>query len=171
MTMKALSKRAEDVMSAPPVTVDERASMADAARVMVEKNIGCLPVVNSEGDFIGMVTERTFQAELAGLRPDSSRSEYERLIEQMWINPMNLSSISNVSFESVRKGPVTSGMIEGPTCAPQTQLWEVAERLFKSHLSHIAVVKDDKPVGVIARHDLLKAYFDEATQASGGSLG
>ena len=45
-----------EVMSAPPVTIDAGASVQDAAKLMAERKIGCLPVLDS-GDFKGIVTE------------------------------------------------------------------------------------------------------------------
>lgn len=45
-----------EVMSAPPITVGADASVQEAARLMGERKIGCLPVI--EGDkFVGIVTE------------------------------------------------------------------------------------------------------------------
>ena len=57
-----------EVMSAPPVTIGPDATVQAAARVMAERKIGCLPVVNG-AEFVGILTEtdvlRHF-AELAG---------------------------------------------------------------------------------------------------------
>jgi acetoin utilization protein AcuB len=45
-----------EVMSSPPITVHEDAPLEEAARVMVGKKIGCLPVMH-EGTLVGMITE------------------------------------------------------------------------------------------------------------------
>jgi acetoin utilization protein AcuB len=45
-----------EVMSSPPVTVSEDAPLEEAARVMVEKKIGCLPVMRG-GVLVGLITE------------------------------------------------------------------------------------------------------------------
>ena len=45
------------VMSSPAVVIDAKASVRHAARVMVEKKIGCLPVMSDMGELLGMVTE------------------------------------------------------------------------------------------------------------------
>lgn len=44
------------VMSQPPIVIDPEASIRQAARVMAENKIGCLPVVSGD-DLIGIVTE------------------------------------------------------------------------------------------------------------------
>ena len=45
------------VMSSPAVVIDPKSSVRDAARVMAENKIGCLPVMNGTGELLGMVTE------------------------------------------------------------------------------------------------------------------
>ena len=45
-----------EVMTSPPITVPEDAPLEEAARVMVEKKIGCLPVTR-DGALVGMITE------------------------------------------------------------------------------------------------------------------
>ena len=45
-----------EVMSAPPVTVSEDAPIEEAARVIVEKKSGCLPVMR-DGELAGLITE------------------------------------------------------------------------------------------------------------------
>lgn len=45
-----------DVMSKPPVTIDPGATVREAARLMAERKIGCLPVVEN-GALMGLLTE------------------------------------------------------------------------------------------------------------------
>jgi acetoin utilization protein AcuB len=48
--------RVQEVMSSPPITVPEDAPLEEAARVMVEHKIGCLPVMR-DGELVGVITE------------------------------------------------------------------------------------------------------------------
>lgn len=48
--------RVRDVMSYPVITIAPDAPVKQAARLMMEKKIGCLPVVRGE-KFVGVVTE------------------------------------------------------------------------------------------------------------------
>ncbi len=56
------------VMSAPPIVIEPDAGVKEAARVMAEKRIGCLPVVEG-GTLVGMLTETDVLASFAGLPP------------------------------------------------------------------------------------------------------
>ncbi|HTY16463.1 MAG TPA: CBS domain-containing protein [Myxococcota bacterium] len=56
----------EEVMTTDPITTTPETPLSDAARVMLERKIGCLPVVErgklvgilTEGDFVRLVLER-----------------------------------------------------------------------------------------------------------------
>jgi CBS domain-containing protein len=46
----------KEVMSEPVVTIEPDTAIADAARLMIARKIGCLPVVE-RGNLVGLVTE------------------------------------------------------------------------------------------------------------------
>jgi len=56
------------VMSAPPITIGPDASVEEAARIMAEQKIGCLPVVKHE-KLLGLITETDLLRYFAGLPP------------------------------------------------------------------------------------------------------
>ena len=59
------------VMSAPPIVIDPDASVEEAALVMAERKIGCLPVVEG-GRLVGMLTETDVLRYFAGVQPLAS---------------------------------------------------------------------------------------------------
>ncbi|MGH7769693.1 MAG: CBS domain-containing protein [Candidatus Binatia bacterium] len=48
--------RVRDVMSAPVITASPKTGVKEAARIMVDKKIGCLPVMENDS-LVGLVTE------------------------------------------------------------------------------------------------------------------
>jgi CBS domain-containing protein len=67
-----------EVMSAPPVTIGPDASASEAAALMAERKIGCLPVL--EGDeVVGILTETDLLQYFASLprAPEKGRPEGE----------------------------------------------------------------------------------------------
>jgi len=56
----------KEVMTPNPITIAPDAPLADAARIMLERKIGCLPVVEA-GKLVGILTEGDFVA--MALRP------------------------------------------------------------------------------------------------------
>lgn len=55
---RKIALRVEDVMSTPAITTHRDAKVREAAKIMYENRIGCLPVVNRAGKLLGIVTER-----------------------------------------------------------------------------------------------------------------
>ena len=57
------------VMSAPAIVIGPDSTVDEAARVMAEKKIGCLPVVEND-HLLGMVTETDVLRCMAGIGPE-----------------------------------------------------------------------------------------------------
>jgi len=63
----------EAVMSKPAVVVTPSASLTEAAELMADHKIGCLPVVGAAGELVGIVTETDLlQALVALTRRDAA---------------------------------------------------------------------------------------------------
>jgi acetoin utilization protein AcuB len=57
------------VMSSPPIVIAPDATVEEAARMMAERKIGCLPVVDGD-DLIGLITETDVLRYFAGIPPE-----------------------------------------------------------------------------------------------------
>lgn len=55
---KAMAKRVSDLMTPDVVTIAPDESLQDAAELMISKHVRALPVVNAEGQMIGLLTRR-----------------------------------------------------------------------------------------------------------------
>src|SRR5918996_6604523 len=62
---RAVTTEVREVMSKPPILAREETTLEEAARVMLDRGIGCLPVVGADGGLVGIVTE----SDLTGARP------------------------------------------------------------------------------------------------------
>ncbi len=51
-----LNKKAHQIMNHKPITVFKYTSLHEAANIMLDNNISCLPVVSHEGEVEGIVT-------------------------------------------------------------------------------------------------------------------
>jgi len=133
-----LPLRAEDIMSQPPITVSQDTSLMDASRIMFEKRIGSLVVVDDEGKLRGIVTERDVMFACSQGWDCSSRKVWEVMTE----NPV--------------------------TVKPDDDIVEVIRKMRDLNVRHIPVVSDDgKPVGVISARDVLDAVLTLVLLAAG----
>lgn len=48
----------KDFMTSPVTTCRNTASLAEAARLMLDENVGCVPVVDTHGHLTGILTDR-----------------------------------------------------------------------------------------------------------------
>ena len=49
--------KAKDVMTSPIISVEPDASVLEAIRIMLQRRVSGLPVINKEGRVVGMLTE------------------------------------------------------------------------------------------------------------------
>ena len=65
--MATLNRRVHQIMTRKPVTISSEMKVEDAAQVMLEHRVSCLPVVTEDGDAVGIVTWRDLLGGLCGL--------------------------------------------------------------------------------------------------------
>lgn len=150
MTMK-ISK----IMSAPAITVTENESLETAARKMLDSGIGGLPVVDANGDLVGIVTESSFTARNKGVPFSTFRAP--QLLGR-WISGEGVDKI----YQEARETPV-SDVMTGPvvTVSEDETVTRAVELMLKHDVNRLPVVRDGRPVGIVARHDLLRMMMSD----------
>ena len=126
--------RCEEIMKGDVSTVSRDATVQEAARLMLDDDIGFLPVVDGSGNVVGTITDRDIAVRLVapGLPGDSIR------VHQVMTNKV-------------------------VTCKRSDDLKAAQERMKQSKVSRILAV-DDKgaPVGVISLGDLAERQDEGA---------
>lgn len=125
---------AKDVMSAP-VTIGPDATLAEAETLLEERGFNLLPVVEADGELVGVVTSLDILAAFD--------------FNEDVILP---------SYEGVMKRTVREIVHTPPrTVAPLAPLTRVLRKLVDSRSRSFPVVERDRVVGVIARIDVMNA--------------
>lgn len=146
--------KVKELMSQPVVTVPATASLADAAAVMLENGFGSLPVVGEKGEIVGLVTESSFAAKSVGVPFSTFRAPQ---VLGQWLSPDGLEKI----YESARATPVADVMVRSVVTITEEEPVAVAVELMLKHdINRIPVIRGGVPVGIIARHDLLRMMID-----------
>lgn len=73
-------KRSESGMIIDPITLNEKASLADAQRIMRDFRIGGIPIVNDEGKLTGILTNRDLRFQTNMGRPVTEVMTKDRLV-------------------------------------------------------------------------------------------
>ncbi|GID27524.1 CBS domain-containing protein [Paractinoplanes brasiliensis] len=132
--------RAKDIMSSPVHTVEPAASVELAARVMAERAVTALPVLDDAGALVGIVSE----GDLLWRRvPTDPTASLRRLPE---------------ALPTVRPEAVADVMSRSPvTTHPDADLAQVAETMLAYDVRSMPVVENGVLVGIVSRRDILRA--------------
>jgi CBS domain-containing protein len=128
-----------DVMSKGVFTCRPSDSLNEAARLMWERDCGSLPVVNDDGQIVGMITDR-----------DVCMAAYTR--------GLVLGAMS-----------VASACSHGAFAVRETDTLGAAESLMRKHRVRRLPVVDaaDRPVGILSINDLARAAHTTRHRADG----
>ena len=141
----------KELMSEPVVTVDENMLAADVARMMQEHDIGAVVVVDASGQLRGIVTESDF----TGI----GRSVPFSLAIAPVVFGARAATIAELEriYAMARQLRARQIMSDKVQAAEESEeIGAVVQRMLARNLRHVPVVRNGKPVGMLARHDILK---------------
>ena len=144
-----------DIMTADVVTADPEMSIMDVAKLLWEKRISGVPVVNARGEPIGMITEGDL------LR----RHETGTALRHSWWLEM-LSTNRDLASEYVKThaSRVKDVMTRKVITVAESTLVSVLSDLFERHgIKRVPVLRDGKLVGIVSRANLVRALAMTAT--------
>ncbi len=146
---------ARDVMNRPVITVYEHDTLADVTRMLEEHGISGLPVLNRDGQMVGIVTEhdlldhsqqlqvRVSASALGWISPYSSLEEIARYTQ-------GLATIGNTPVHKVMTRKVLT--VQEDEC-----LETVAQIMARRRINRVPVMRKDELVGIITRGELIRA--------------
>jgi CBS domain-containing protein len=151
--------KVRDIMVQPVVIVREDTTLEEVARLMLANGIGGVPVVDAQGKLCGIVTESDF----TGRERCIPFSAYR--VPQLFGEWVSREGIERI-YAAGRK--LTAGEIMHSPVVTVTEdeaVTVLVDRLLRHNITRIPVVRDGVPVGMVARHDLLKLLLcDESTR-------
>lgn len=159
--MKSREQRpmnARDVMSKPVVSVHSDTPTREIARLLVEKGISAVPVVDANGALIGMVSEGDLLHPERRTRESRGQLWLEILAEGEPIPSELLAWLhsQNHSARAVMSAPVIS-------VTEDTELGEIARVLVTHRIKRVPVVRGGRVTGIVARDDVLRALTSSKT--------
>lgn len=126
---------AKDFMTTEIVTLTPRMDVLDAMRMLADHRISGAPVVDTQGNVVGMLTERDC-----------------------------LRTVVVASYHGERShGPVKEFMSRDVhSVNADTSLLDLADLFVKIQYRSYPVLKDNRLLGVISRQDVIRAILDSA---------
>ena len=144
---------AKDLMSPRVVTISCKATVSEAAKLMLDRRISGLPVVNEEGRLVGMVTEGDL------LR----RIEIGTELHPWARNPRSISDFKLFGEYFRSHGRYLEDIMTRDVVRvfENTPLAKVAALLELKRIKRVPVMDNGKMIGIISRADFLRALVGE----------
>jgi CBS domain-containing protein len=148
--------KARDIMTKEPITVSPEMEIVRAAKILLEKGINGVPVVDS-GRLVGIVCQSDLIAQqkilpipsifafLDGFLPLRSLKNFEKAFQKIAATTVR---------DSMTSDPVTVG--------PETSIEEIASLMVDKNLHTLPVVEGGKLVGIIGKEDVLRTLISAA---------
>ena len=149
--------KVKDVMTADVVTISPDTEITLAAKILLEKRINGVPVIDAEGKLVGILCQSDLVAQqkafpvpsvftlLDGFMPLTSIKRLEKEIEK----------IAAVTVaDAMTPDPVTVGL--------ETTIEEVASMMVDKNFHTLPVMEDDTLVGIVGKEDVIKILIPAA---------
>jgi CBS domain-containing protein len=144
-----------DIMTSPAITVTPDVSVQDVTRIMREKKISGVPVVDRQGRLRGIVTELdlisrnapvheptyfTFLSGFIPLKPGEYREYRERLQQALATNAGELAGVDDLDAVQI---------------SPNEDISMAMERMLDPEITMLLVVENGQVIGVVTRTDMI----------------
>lgn len=147
--------KASDVMTRSVVVIGSDSSVLDAAKLMLEKQISGLPVVDSRAHLLGIVTEGDLLR-----RPEIGTSQHW----PRWIEFLMGPRRPAATYIHSHGRKVAEVMTRDPlSIDEEAPIDDVVRLMEDNRIKRVPVTRKDKVIGVISRRDLIRVLVDAMT--------
>ena len=143
--------RARDIMTTDLVTVPPDLPVESLATLMAERHVSGVPVVDADGQLLGLVTDGDLMRRLSA-KEDKPASFFAALLGSNADQ-----ALSYARAHGRRAGDLMSRSLA--TVTEDATVEEVAHILETKRIRRVPVVRDGRLVGVVSRADLLRAVM------------
>ena len=136
-----------DAMTTNPITVTVHATLPDIARLIHDKKIRRVPVLDDQGKLVGIISDRDVRENMPSAATTLSKWEINTLLDKLTAGEMMTSPV----------------LVTAPDCP----LEEAARMLLTKKIGALPVVQDGSLVGIITETDFFRAFVN---MLSGGDV-
>lgn len=139
--------KVNDVMTRDVVSVRPETSLKEVAAILAERRISGVPVVTDEGEVVGVVSEGDILFKERG--PSQRKSALSWLLD-----PFGTEGQAKVEARTAGEAMTAPAK----TIAPWRLVSAAAAQMLEQHVNRLPVIDDGELVGIVTRHDLVRAF-------------
>lgn len=145
-----LSFSAKDIMERNVITIRKGASIDEALQLMAENDISGMPVVDTDCNIVGMISETDVL-----LKGQGSPSAPRKALYGLWVMPGDLvDEIYRRSRATLVEEAMTAKVI---TFTEESAVTDIARVMIEHNINRVPIVRDGKVVGIISRSNIVRA--------------
>lgn len=144
--------RAMDVMTTDVITVGPNMAIQDVARLLAERGISGVPVVDASGDLVGVISE----GDLLHRAEIGTAHRHRERRRSWWLDDF----AAELARDYVKShGRTVSDLMTRDVVSvdEQADLADVAALLEAKRIKRVPVIRDGKVVGIISRANIVRA--------------
>jgi CBS domain-containing protein len=151
--------RAMDVMVRDVITIGPEDTIADAAKLIAQNDVSALPVVDEEGQLVGIISEGDLM----------NREEIGTEVHHpWWIEAVTPAATLATEFAKSHGKRVKEVMSDNViTATEETPLAEIAAILERNRIKRVPIIKGGKLVGIVSRSNLVQALASSDATSAG----
>jgi CBS domain-containing protein len=149
--------KVKDIMTREIITVSPETEIVSAAKILLEKRINGLPVIDSSGRLAGVLCQSDLVAQQKNIPIPSVFTLLESYV------PLTLIKRIDKEVEKIAALKVEQAMTSNPvTVSPETDIADVAKLMVDKKYHTLPVVEGDKVVGIVGKEDVLKTLLPKS---------
>ena len=147
--------QAQDIMTRDAITIAHTASLRELSKLLFEKGITGVPVIDDEKRLLGMVSMRDLIREQ--VRAIGANLEYEDIYE-LFSSALNVEEAEGVSFKHLWVEEIMARDIF--TATESTPVREICATMHTHNVHRVPILRGDKIVGLVTAMDFLRAVSE-----------
>jgi CBS-domain-containing membrane protein len=149
--------KAKDIMTKEIITVAPETEIAQAAKLLLDKRINGVPVVNQAGKLVGILCQSDLISQQKNIPIPSLFTLLDGYI------PLTTSKRMDKEVEKIAATKVAEAMTVKPvTVDPETEIATIASLMVEKNYHTLPVVDAGKLVGIVGKEDVLKTLISSS---------
>jgi CBS-domain-containing membrane protein len=146
--------KAKDIMTTDLITVSPDTEITQATKILLDKRVNGLPVLDSEGRLVGLICQSDLVMQQKKIALPSLFNLLDGLI------PLRAPKNFEQEIRKITATTVGQAMVTNPvTVTPETELTEIATLMVEKKYHTLPVLDGGKLVGVIGKEDVLRTIL------------
>ena len=144
---------ARDIMTRDIITVTRETSIQELSRIFMEKGVNGLPVVDDDGNVVGVVTQGDLIEQKKQLHIPTVIALFD------WVMPLESEKKFEADVKRMTAAKVGDIYHKGAvTVEADADLTEVATVMAEEDVHTLPVVEDGRLVGIIGKLDIIRGF-------------